>query len=228
MLNTLVKKAFYKLIIGPLKYGKKDDYNATKYWHDRYLKYGDSIKGPGNESLSESENWEMYEKAKSVFLETCRKENVDFENVKLCEIGLGIGFYTKILQENKVRNYKGFDISDVVIPRMKEKFPEYNFEQKDVSTDPLNDKYDIILLIDVIQHIVNEEKFKYTLKNIASHLNDGGLFIIGPLEKKGAKLLYYVRGWTIDNVKEIFSSDKYKLSEPILFRGSDLFTIRKV
>ncbi|HEX2956590.1 MAG TPA: class I SAM-dependent methyltransferase [Chitinispirillaceae bacterium] len=227
MLNTLVKKAFYKLIIGPLKYGKKDDYNATKYWHDRYLKYGDSIKGPGNESLTESENWEMYEKAKSIFIETCQKENIDFKKVKLCEIGLGIGFYTKILQANELNNYKGFDISDVVIPRMKEKFPDYDFEQKDVSTEPLKDKYDVILLIDVIQHIVNEEKFKYTLNNIASHLNDGGLFIIGPLEKKSAKLLYYVRGWTVDKVKEIFSSDMYIVSEPISFRGSDLFTIRK-
>jgi 2-polyprenyl-3-methyl-5-hydroxy-6-metoxy-1,4-benzoquinol methylase len=187
MLKTLVKKAFYKLIIGPLKYGKKNDYNATKYWHDRYLKYGDSIKGPGNESLSESENWEMYEKAKSVFLETCHKVNVDFKKVKLCEIGLGIGFYTKILQENKVRNYKGFDISDVVIPRMKEKFPEYDFEQKDVSVDPLNDKYDVILLIDVIQHIVNEDKFKFTLNNIKSSLSDNAVFFMGPLEKKSSK-----------------------------------------
>lgn len=227
MLNTLVKKAFYKLLIGPLKYGKKDDYNATKYWHDRYLKYGDSIKGPGNESLSESENWEMYEKAKAVFLDTCRKENVDFKSVKLCEIGLGIGFYTKILQENLLKNYKGYDISDVVIPRMREKFPEYEFNQKDISTEPLDEKFDVILLIDVIQHIVNKEKFTYTLNNIASHLDEKGLFILGPLEKKSAKLLYYVRGWTIESVQEILPREKFLFSEPISFRGSDLYTIRK-
>ena len=105
MFSTLVKKVFYKLLIDPLKYGKKNDYDATKYWHDRFSKYGDSIKGPGNESISEEENWKMYEDAKSVFLTTCQKENILFKSSSFCEIGLGIGFYTQILKDQKSTVY---------------------------------------------------------------------------------------------------------------------------
>ena len=44
-------RAIQKRIFYPFIYGKRDDYNAKKYWHDRFLKYGDSILGPGNDAM---------------------------------------------------------------------------------------------------------------------------------------------------------------------------------
>jgi 2-polyprenyl-3-methyl-5-hydroxy-6-metoxy-1,4-benzoquinol methylase len=227
MTSTLLHRIINKLLIGPLKYGKKNDYDANRYWHDRFEKYGDSIKGPGNESLSEEENWKMYEEAKRVFLKTCQDEAIQFSSSRICEIGLGVGFYTQILKDKGVKNYKGYDISDVLIPRMKKKFPEFHFEQKDISSELLKETYDVILLIDVIQHIVNDDKFEFTLKNIASSLSDKGIFIIGPLEKKNTKQLYYVRSWTIKDVGRFFSQELFSISASITFRGSDLYVIRK-
>ncbi len=223
-----IVRAIKKRIIYPFFYGKRNDYNAEKYWHDRFLKYGDSILGPGNDAMSESQNLEMYRKAKSVFLETCDKEKIDFQNSRICEIGLGTGFYTGILKEQSVKNYKGYDISDVVIPRMSKLFPDFSFSLKDISSEPLGDTFDVIFLIDVIQHIVNDEKCRFALENIRDSLSSGGIFLIGPLAPRNSKLLFYVRSWTIEDLKKVFTEDKFKISGPIDFRNGTLYSIRKL
>ena len=227
MIN-LLRRAIRKFVLYPFIYGKKDDYNAAQYWHDRFLKYGDSILGPGNDALSESKNLEMYNNARMVFLETCQREKIDFQKNRFCEIGLGTGFYTQILHEQNVKEYKGYDISDVVVPRMKTKYPEYSFYQKDISSEPLENTFDVILLIDVIQHIVNDQKCRFALENIKNRLSPGGIFLIGPLALENSKKLFYVRSWTIKDVKNIFSEDKFSISAPITFRNGLLHTVRKM
>jgi 2-polyprenyl-3-methyl-5-hydroxy-6-metoxy-1,4-benzoquinol methylase len=226
--NNLIARAFRKLITEPLKYSKHNDYDAKKYWHDRFNKYGDSIQGPGNEALSEKENWKMYDEAKEVFLNICRKENINFETSSFCEIGLGNGFYTQILLDSGVKKYQGFDISDVLIPRMKERFPSFSFKENDIGSEELTGTYDVIMLIDVIQHIVNEDKCNFALSNIAQHLNVGGTFFIGPLTKVSKKTLYYLHGWSIEKVKTIFKEPYFLISEPIVFRNGYLFVLKKI
>jgi 2-polyprenyl-3-methyl-5-hydroxy-6-metoxy-1,4-benzoquinol methylase len=221
------KRALYKLIIGPLLYSKKDGYNAEKYWQDRFTKYGNSIKGPGNEALSESENFEMYEGAKSVFLNTCNKQQLDFARSKVCEIGLGTGFYTQILSEQNVTQYKGFDIADVLITRLSAQYPSFKFQQKDVSSEAIEDIFDIVIIIDVVQHIVNPEKFSFAIENMASSLNPGGTLIIGPLEQKTSKKLFYVHSWTIEDVKKSIKDNNISISEPISFRNGLLYVLKK-
>jgi 2-polyprenyl-3-methyl-5-hydroxy-6-metoxy-1,4-benzoquinol methylase len=54
----------------------------------------------------------------------------------------------------------------------------------------LDENFDFITLIDVIQHIVNEDKFNFALKNIAQHLNFGGTFFIGPLTTYSKKVFF--------------------------------------
>ncbi|MBN1602594.1 MAG: class I SAM-dependent methyltransferase [Chitinispirillaceae bacterium] len=228
MSNNLIARAFRKLIIEPLKYGKRNDYDAKKYWHDRFNKYGDAIQGPGNEALTEEENWKMYEEAKEVFINLCRKEQINFETSSFCEIGLGNGFYTKILKDLGVTKYKGFDISDVLIPRMRERFPGYSFEENDIGSEELTGHYDVITLIDVIQHIVNEDKCNFALSNIARHLNVGGTFFIGPLTETSKRPLFYLHGWTIEKIKTIFKDPYFSVSSPIEFRNGYLTTIKKI
>ena len=118
-----IKRALYKTIIGPLKYGEGNDYDAHKYWHDRFSKYGLSIKGAGDEGLSVQENEKMYAEAGKVFTDLCRKEGVDFQNVSVLEIGSGTGFYTQIFHDLGVKNYVGIDITDVLFPELRKKFP---------------------------------------------------------------------------------------------------------
>jgi 2-polyprenyl-3-methyl-5-hydroxy-6-metoxy-1,4-benzoquinol methylase len=169
----------------------------------------------------------MYLEAKTTFIKACEKEGIDFTNSKICEIGLGTGFYTQILSDLNVKSYNGFDIADVLIPQLKNKFSSFNFEKKDISTHLLGSIFDVTIIIDVVQHIVNHDKFRFAIKNITEHLSPGGTLVIGPLGNKNFKKLFYVYSWTISDVKNIIGNG-FKISEPVPFRNAHLFIIKKL
>lgn len=111
-----IRRALFKTILGSRKYGKGNDYDAARYWHDRFSKYGQSLKGAGDEGLSEEENLKIYAEAAKVFIDLCRREGVDFQRVNILEIGCGTGFYTQLLHNLGVKSYVGVDITDVLFP----------------------------------------------------------------------------------------------------------------
>lgn len=220
-----IKRVLYKLIIGPLKYSTGDDYKACKYWHDRFSKYGQSIRGSGDEGLSEEENKKMYTEAAKVFTDLCQKQKINFKNVSVLEIGCGSGFYTGLLYNLGVRNYLGVDITDVLLPELKEKFPKFRFNKKDITSDKIKGKFDLIVMIDVIEHIVNEVKFSCAMENIKNCLSERGMFIIAPIMRVSKKRLFYIRLWSLQDIKQKFSG--YIFGELLPFRNNHIFTIRK-
>ena len=220
-----IKRAIYKTFIGPLKYKRGDRYDAPRYWNDRFSKYGLSILGPGDEGLTEAQNNQMYEEAEKSFLDLCRAEGIDFSKNRVLEIGLGNGFYTEVLHRSGVREYQGLDIADVLFPNLRERFPGFRFAQKDITSSAIEGQYDVIFLIDVIQHIVTEEQLSFALQNISRCLSPKGVFIVGPMVKEGKKTLYYVHPWSIDVVRKHIPSD-LKQSGPFAFRGAELFSFR--
>lgn len=71
-----ITRGLYKTIIGPLKYGGRDGYDAARYWRDRFLKHGPSLKAVGDEGLSHAENARVYAQAGNVFAEVCRSKKL--------------------------------------------------------------------------------------------------------------------------------------------------------
>ncbi|MFC1553663.1 class I SAM-dependent methyltransferase, partial [candidate division KSB1 bacterium] len=214
-----------KILIGPFKYGQKDDYNAAKYWEDRYKKYGSSLLGPGDESVSEEENKDSYIKAGLAFKELCKNENIDFENMNILEIGVGNGFYTGIFKELGTKHLTGLDIADTLFDSFREKFPDYKFIKKDLTKDEIGDKFDFITMVDVAQHIVKKEKLQAALENIKNSLSENGIFFIAPLVEKSKRELYYVHVWSKDDIIENFEG--FDIKSDIVFRNNQGLIIRK-
>ena len=105
-MNTTVKKVLRdplgaarrtieKVVVGPLRYRKGRGYDAEAYWGDRFSRYGRSLRGPGDEGLSETDNDRDYAVADETFRGFCAKNQLDFATVKTLEIGPGTGFYTR-------------------------------------------------------------------------------------------------------------------------------------
>lgn len=131
------RRAFYKTLIAPVKYRVKGGYDAARYWSDRFSKYGTSMKGVGDEGLSEQDNRTMYESAGAVFLDLCRQEGIDLSTARVLEIGCGNGFYTRLLKQQGVNRYVGVDITDALFPLLVERFPSFQFIRRDITADPL-------------------------------------------------------------------------------------------
>jgi len=220
-----IKTAFYKVIISPIVYGHGNGYKADEYWRDRLSNYGNSIRGVGDESLSEKDNQIAYTEAAQIFIDYCSKLNIDFTKANVLEIGCGTGFYTQILSDFGVKSYLGVDITDVLFPTLKDKFPGFNFIKKDITTDEIFGEFDLIIMIDLIQHIVEYSKLNSAMNQIKSRLSNSGIFIVAPLLKKKKRIMFYLIDWSMDNLKSCFYDGKF--GELVPFRTGCLLSVRK-
>ena len=221
----LIQRAVYKTIVGPLKYGRANGYDAHKYWQDRFSKYGQSIKAVGNEALSEEANEKMYTEAAQVFSALCRKSGIALQSAKVLEIGCGAGFYTQLLHHFGVKNYVGVDITDVFFPQLRRNFPQFTFLRKDITADQVVGEFNLIVMIDVIQHIVTEERLSVAMENVRNCLSGNGLFIVSPIERSSRRYFFYLRSWSMEDLKQRFPG--YLFSEQVPFRDSHLLRIRR-
>lgn len=224
---AFVGRVLYKLTLERVKYGRGNDYAAESYWTDRFNKFGTSLKGPGYDGLSEKANLEMYEDAGERFAEFCAQQGINFDSKRVLEIGCGTGFYTDRISKMAPKiDYTGIDITDALFPTIQSRHPSFKFIKTDVS-QPRHDigPFDIIVMIDVIEHIVTLEKLQAAMANIKSWLAPGGVFVVGPLvrDQRNRKEFYYVHWWTIQPLEQAF--DGYRFSEKVPFRTQHIVAI---
>ena len=106
------------------------------------------------------------------------------EEVKLLDFGCGAGhFYDFIIQNNRTNiNYSGLDLSPKYISHCKKKYPGVDFYLKDVLVEPLENKFDVIILNGVFtekREFSNSEMFEYfieLLKVLFKHTNQALCF----------------------------------------------------
>jgi SAM-dependent methyltransferase len=200
-------------------------YDPKRYWDERFSQYGLDIRGPGNRGLSERENLRMYDAAAGVFEEVCRLEAVDFPSARVLEIGVGNGYYGELLSRYGVTRYLGVDITDVLFEELRRERPDFVLRRMDVSSEPLDGEYDLVLMIDVTQHIVDDGRFAYAMRNVRSALAPGGVFVVTSWLDPSAKDSYYEKSRGIDAYTRAF--DGLRIGQPVPFRDKFLFTIKK-
>ncbi len=220
-----VTRGLYKTIIGPIKYGRADGYDAEWYWRDRFSNYGRSFRAVGDEGLSHTENRRMYAQAANVFADMCRREAIDFEKARVLEIGCGAGFYTRLLRDRGVGSYLGVDITDVFFSKLRKKFPGFQFVRKDITADRVEGTFNLVIMIDVIEHIVTDRKFAAAMERVKSCLANDGVFVVSPLVERRPRRLFYQRFWSLADIKPRFPG--YAFGKLTPFRSGQMLTIRR-
>jgi len=216
-----LKRGLYHLFVGRFKYARDTGYDAPRFWQDRFERCGFSLASVTDEGFSEAENEERYRATREKFVEFCEGQNINFSSSRTLEIGCGTGFYTQTLCELGVKELTGVDITDVLFNGLRESHPGYQFIRKDITTDKIEGSYDLVVMIDVVQHIVNENKLQFAMENIKECLANDGVFVIAPLceTSRTAPLLYFLRMWSLSDVAKHF--DNCTMSEPASFRDTD-------
>jgi len=232
-MNDKLKNRLYKLLKLPLRCVWKlcnllpaPKYRPKKYWKNRHTKYGFNLRGVGNCTFSHEENKQAYQKAKEAFLQLCTQQDIDFKNVRALDIGCGTGFYAKAFLEAGGRDYLGIDITDQLFKKLQAERPDCKFRKMDISTQSLDGLFDLIIMIDVTQHIVDDAAFSFTMQNIRSHLSEDGVFIVTSwLSNRLIKRSYYEVARPISYYNKEFPD--FGFSESVAFRDKFIFAIRK-
>jgi len=201
-----------KIFIYPFIYKNGNDYDAKKYWENRFKKHKLGIKGPGQEGATVFENELRYKRVTEIFISNCKKHISNIETLNVLEIGVGTGLITDALCKLGVTRYLGIDITNVLFIDIQKKFPHYKFLKTDVTTDIIDGKFDVVVIIDVIEHIVTTEKLDFAFSNLNNCLNDNGYILIAPITNQTKKSQFYEHYWTLNDLKPI---SNYQIIESV-------------
>ena len=154
-------------------------HQPKRFWEDR-LRADFSLRGVGHSGLSVAENEALYSEKVDIMLNLLQRHAVDVATARVLEVGCGTGFWTAFCQTQGVKDYTGIDIAAVVPEQLAPQFPMYQFAQSDIAAGILPDggSFDVVLCVDVCQHIADPEDFRRALKAIRAAAVPGGHLII--------------------------------------------------
>ncbi len=225
-LRTL-SRGIFKTVVGRLRYSRGTGYDSERYWTDRFNKYGASLRGPGHEALSEQENATQYNTAALRLQSFCQQEGIHLAGASVLEIGCGTGFYTRLCFEAGVSDYTGIDVTGSRFADLRERFPSFRFLKADITAEPPLGSFDVILMIDVVEHIVEEALLERAMNHVRSALAPGGTFIISlpDVQVEGwSTSLFYLRFWPMAAIDSRFPG--YRRSPWVPFRNGHLFAVQ--
>lgn len=214
-------RAFNKLFIAPRRYATGDDYDAARYWDERFRRHGPSMSSVGHEGKSEHDNAAAYAAQANAIFSMLDRASVDFPGARVMEIGCGNGYYAEQLSARGVTHYRGLDITEAFFALLRGRFPGFDYIRADITSSRLPELFDIVLMIDVIEHIVTEEKLVSALANVSAMMADNALLVLAPVAPRGRRSLFYVRFWTEADVSRALTNCR------VIERSGRLLLIQK-
>jgi len=152
-------------------------YDPNQYWADQLGRFGPDLRGPGKGGLSEQENAELYRHGEQALEKLTNMLKINWGG-RFGEIGPGNGYWLNWLTQHRATDYTAFDITDVLFPLLREKWPHARLIRHDITMGPLPDNFDVLLMIDVTQHIMDEQGFTRAIANCRRAIKPGGHFLV--------------------------------------------------
>lgn len=158
-------------------------FQPQRYWEARHQQFRNRLQAVGHLQLSHLENAKQYEVKRQHIVEMIDRYVPETKNRKLLDAGCGIGVFTKTFVE------KGFDVTAIdlstsAIKHARSAVPQARYIVTPLSTLQLNEGFDVIAVIDVLLHVVDDRLWRATLASLAGHLYSGGrLLILDHLQK---------------------------------------------
>jgi 2-polyprenyl-3-methyl-5-hydroxy-6-metoxy-1,4-benzoquinol methylase len=197
-------------------------YKPKTFWNDLLTNSFD-LKGVGHYRLSNEENLKMYEEKKKILSAEMEKCGIVISpDTNILEIGIGVGYWTDHFNSFGVKNYTGNDIAEISVINLQKKYPDYKFIQGDISEIRLpENSFDLGVMIDVTQHITDDERFANAMDNLWNSLKSGAHLIITMWDPE--KNVYLANKLRLNRIEKPRGLDKY-----LAIFGQDAKVLSKV
>jgi SAM-dependent methyltransferase len=141
------------------------------FWVRHHHKYKGSILAVGRGNTSVTVNEVEYRDARRQFESMVSTDfSAGCSTLSVLDCGFGHGHYAYACKALGCGRYTGLDFASPKRPDLGESFI---FKQQDLSVPfRLDEQFDLVICIDVIFHIVDDNKFNTALENIRRHAKD--------------------------------------------------------
>lgn len=156
-------------------------YDPREYWENR-LKSGFDLVAVGHPAFNHMYNEYMYKLQLLVLRDVLKNYGISSVGKKVLDVGCGTGVFSRFYLRNSAQ-VTGIDITTTSIEKLRKSLPEGKFITMDISEkltakEDFENQFDLINMLNVIFHIVDDEKFERTLENLAACLKEGGYLLI--------------------------------------------------
>jgi SAM-dependent methyltransferase len=153
--------------------------DVRAYWEQRL---GDdwSLRGVGFARLGRRFNAWQYRLRGEIFAETARGLDLDLGAAQILDVGSGTGFYLEAWRKLGVAQLVGMDLTDAATGSLRRAFPDLQIVRADVTEDELPrpaNGFDVISCMDVLFHVVDDDRFEAALHNVHRALAPTGYFV---------------------------------------------------
>ena len=131
------------------------------------------------------------------------------KNIKILDVGCGYGRTLAYLSSLGFHNLTGFDISSSHVSQAKKNCPEANVFISSFKNLPVNEKYDLLLLMGIIEYINSDKEQEEFFKKISQILSDKGHIMLETFVMDfNSNWRQYVRGFIKNRHIGRFSNSK--------------------
>ena len=130
------------------------------------------------------------------------------QQTKVLDAGCDAGVLASLLVD-KGCQVVGVDVRAPSIKLARQQCPEAQFHVRDIRNLRLNERFDVIVCTDVLEHLMEPQR-KRAVSRLLAHLEPGGLIVISypsrlyfaaePLWRRLRRVLYGDAGWDDDDV----------------------------
>jgi SAM-dependent methyltransferase len=161
---------------------REQRFDPAQYW-ERRLRERYTLGSVGWTGLGESFNRWSYAVRRRVF-ERAVRDVVDLRNpgmVRVLDVGTGTGFYLDEWRRLGIRHLTGSDLTATAVERLRARFPNAEIHRLDIGEPPAEapaETYDAVSVMDVLYHVVDDERYRQATGNLASRLAPGGVLVM--------------------------------------------------
>jgi SAM-dependent methyltransferase len=155
------------------------EFDPGRYWEQR-LSERYTLGATGWSGLGESFNRWSYAVRRRVFQRVVRDVVRDPSALTVLDVGSGTGFYLEAWRALGVRELVGSDLTSAAVDQLTARFPGTQIHRLDIGAPERSlaeAQFDVISIIDVLYHIVDDARYEQALQNLAAMLKPGGILL---------------------------------------------------
>ena len=162
------------------EHASETKFDPQDYWEER-LSERYTLGATGWSGLGESFNRWSYAVRRVVFGRIVRDVLADRGSLRVLDVGSGTGFYLHAWRRLGVADVAGSDLTAAAVAGLGTRFPGVPVHQLDIGDEgaqPQGAPFDAISVMDVLYHIVDDDRYERALRNCARLLKPGGTLIL--------------------------------------------------